>query len=197
MRAQAHTLEAVAAGMIVLASVVFALQVTAVTPLSASTASQHIENQQQSSAAGVLDAARERGALGPAVRYWSELNGSLHGSSGGGYTTDEEVRRTTLGRMLFDTFDTRGIAFNIYFSYTTDAGTFVRERFVYSGQPSDNAVTASRPVALYDDDPLYDANETATDTTVNESATYQSLIPPDSSSGLYNVVRVEVVLWRM
>jgi hypothetical protein len=197
VRAQAHTLEAVAAGMIVLASVVFALQVTAVTPLSASTSSQHIENQQQSSAEGVLNAAQERGALSSAVRYWSDINGSLHGTSGGGYTTDEEVNRTRLGRMLLDTFDTRGIAFNVHFSYTTSAGTIVRERFIYRGQPSDNAVSASQSVALYDDDPLYGPDETRTNTTVNGSDTYRSLIPPDSGTGLYNVVRVEVVVWRM
>ncbi|RCU46278.1 hypothetical protein DU504_02540 [Haloplanus salinus] len=197
VRAQAHTLEAVAAGIVVLASVVFALQVTAVTPLSASTASQHIENQQGASAAGVLDAARENGALDAAVAYWDETNGTLHGTSGGGYTTDAEVERTALGRMLLDTFEARGVAFNVYFTYTVDTGSFSRQRFIYRGEPSDNAATATTTVMLYDDDPLYDANETPTDTTVNGSTTYDALIPPDSSTGLYNVVRVEVVVWRM
>ncbi|MFB6195630.1 MAG: hypothetical protein ABEI80_05625 [Haloplanus sp.] len=197
MRAQAHTLEAVAASMIILASVVFALQVTAVTPLSASTASQHIENQQQASAAGVLDAARERGVLDNAVRYWDDTNGTLHGTSGAAYTTDSEINRTAFGRMLLDTFETRSIAFNVHFAYTTDGGTLVRQRFIYRGQPTDNAVMASTLVPLYDDDPLYGINATATTTTVNESSTYDSLIPPDSTTGLYNVVRVEVVVWRM
>jgi hypothetical protein len=196
VRAQAHTLEAIAAGIVVLASVVFALQVTAVTPLSASTASQHIENQQQASAVGVLDAARENGSLDAAVRYWDDTNASLHGTSGGAYTSDAEVNRTTLGRMLLDTFEARGVAFNVYFAHTTGSGTIVRKRFIYRGEPSDNAATASTTVALYDDDPLYDANETTTNETVNGSS-YDALIPPDSSTGLYNVVRVEVVVWRM
>jgi hypothetical protein len=197
VRAQAHTLEAIAAGIVVLASVVFALQVTAVTPLSASTASQHIENQQQASAAGVLDAARETGALDAAVRYWDDTNGTLHGTSGGGYTSDAGVNRTTFGRMLLDTFEARGVAFNVYFAYTTDSGTVVRKRFIYRGEPSDNAATTATTVALYDDDRLYDANETTTNTTVNGSSTYTALIPPNSPTGLYNVVRVEVVVWRM
>lgn len=197
MRAQAHTLEAIAAGIVILASVVFALQVTAVTPLSASTASQHIENQQQASAAGVLDAARENGALDAAVGYWDDTNGTLHGTSGGGYTTEAEISRTTLGGMLLDTFEARGVAFNVYFVYTTDSGTMIRQRFIYRGEPSDNAATATTTVTLYDDDPLYDANEVPTDTTVNGSTTYQALIPSDPSTGLYNVVRVEVVVWRM
>jgi hypothetical protein len=197
VRAQAHTLEAIAAGIVVLASVVFALQVTAVTPLSASTASQHIENQQQASAAGVLDAARETGALDTAVRYWDETNGTLHDTSGGSYTTDAEVNRTKLGRMLLDTFEARGVAFNVYFAYTTDTGTVVRQRFIYRGEPSDNAAAATTTVALYDDDPIYDADGTPTNTTINGSDSYSALVPRGSSSGLYNVVRVEVVVWRM
>ncbi|MFB6256033.1 MAG: hypothetical protein ABEH58_04770 [Haloplanus sp.] len=197
MRAQAHTLEAVTASIVVLASVVFALQVTAVTPLSASTASQHIENQQQSSAAGVLDATRDSGALETAVAYWDDTNGTLHGTSGGGYTTNEEVNRTALGRMLLDTFENRGVAFNVYLTYTSDTGSIARKRFIYRGQPSDNAATATTTVALYDDDHIYAADETPTNTTLNGSSTYDALIPPGSSTGLYNVVRVEVVVWRM
>ncbi len=67
MRAQAHTLEAIVSGMLLLASLVFALQMTAVTPLSASTSSQHIENQQQAIGHGVLASAVAEGALKPAV----------------------------------------------------------------------------------------------------------------------------------
>ncbi|WP_435069575.1 DUF7288 family protein [Haloplanus sp. C73] len=197
MRAQAHTLEAITASIVILASVVFALQVTAVTPLSASTSSQHIENQQQASAAGVLDAARETGDLDTAIAYWDDTNGSLHGISAGAYTSDADVNRTAFGAMLLDTFESRGVAFNVYFTYTTDTGTLVSRSFIYRGEPSDNAATASTTVALYDDHPLYDADGHPTDTTVNESASYATYVPPDSDTGLYNTVRVEVVVWRM
>jgi hypothetical protein len=197
VRAQAHTLEAVTAGMILLASVVFALQVTAVTPLSASTSSQHIENQQQSSAVGVLDTARETGALKAAVVHWDDTNGTLHGVSAGAYTTDAEINETRLGRMLLDTFQSRGVAFNVYVTYTGDTGTVDRTRFIYRGEPSDNAATATTSLALYDDDPLYDANGTATNTTVAGSSSYANFVPPGSDTGLYNVVVVEVVVWRM
>ncbi|GAB6862344.1 hypothetical protein JCM17092_24330 [Haloplanus litoreus] len=197
VRAQAHTLEAITAGMIVLASVVFALQVTAVTPLSASTASQHIENQQEASAAGVLDAARESGALHAAVRHWDETNGSLHGAGGGAYTTDAEVNRTRLGGLLLGAFQSRGIAFNVYVAYPSDTGTINRQRFIYRGEPSDNAATAATTVALYDDDPLLDDDGVPTNTTVNGSSSYGAFVPPDSPTGLYNVVSVEVVVWRM
>ena len=66
-RGQAYTLEAIIASVLLISSLVFALQVTVVTPLSASTSNQHIENQQRASAAGVLTAAQETGALKDAV----------------------------------------------------------------------------------------------------------------------------------
>lgn len=83
MRAQVHTLESIVAGLLLMASVVFALQMTAVTPLSASTSSQHIENQQQASAEGVLAAAAESGALRRAVLYWDEQEGTFNGTTDG------------------------------------------------------------------------------------------------------------------
>ncbi|MFB6109066.1 MAG: hypothetical protein ABEJ82_09565 [Haloplanus sp.] len=195
VRGQAHTLEAVAAGMVLLASVVFALQVTAVTPLSASTASQHIENQQQA-AAGVLDAARDNGSLDGAIRYWDDSVGSFHGTAvGGSYTTETEIDNTAFGRMLLRTFEPRGVAFNVYFSFESSTGTLDRRQFIYRGEPSDHAVTATTTVTLADDDPLYAPNGTPTNVTVNDSSTY--FAPGRSPTGLYNVVRVEVVVWRM
>jgi len=67
---------------------------------------------------------------------------------------------------------------------------------VYRGAPSDNAVTATRTVTLHDDDELVTANGSDTGTTVDESGTFYA---PDASPGtnVYNVIRVEVVVWRM
>jgi len=59
-RAQAHTLEAFAAAILLVAALTFALQATAVTPLSASTSNQHIENQQRAVATDLLATSAER-----------------------------------------------------------------------------------------------------------------------------------------
>ena len=72
VRGQIYTLEAVIAAVLLVSSLVFALQVTAVTPLSASTSNQHIENQQRASASGVLTAAEEAGILQDAVLFWND-----------------------------------------------------------------------------------------------------------------------------
>ncbi len=203
-RAQAHTLEAVAAAAILLASVGFALQVTAVTPLTASTSSQHIENQEGAVAAGVLAAAERNDTLRESVLYWNATgrefwSADFHGRYAGGGPP------TAFGETLNRTFLDRGIAVNVYLYYVQSDGDRRRHRMVDLGQPTEHAVTASRTVTLYDDDRLYRTNATtgATErygTTLTETAasTDRGFYAPDAyASGVYNVVEVEVTVWRM
>lgn len=194
-RGQAHTLEAFSAAIVLLASLVFALQVTVVTPLTASTASQHIENQQAGVGGGVLDSAAENGTLKPTVLYWNNSSRRFHGA-----TSDEEVYtlggpNTTLGRTLNETFRDRGIAFDMKIEYQ-DGGTTRTRTVVDLGTPSDNAVTVTRTVPLYDDDHLYRSNETVDpDAPINESTYFVDDMAPNSR--LYNVVRVKLTIWQL
>ena len=198
MRAQAHTLEGVVAAGIVVASLVFALQVTAVTPLSASTASQHIENQERASAMGVLAAADDSGALRRAVLYYNETEQHFHGSGQAGFYTDEEnVTSTALGTMLVEQFGDQGIAFNVNFIYYDTVGEKRSRRFIFQGSPSDNAVSASKTVTLYEDDKLVQANRTTDPLSTVSSADFYAPKATTSDTGLYNIVEVEVVVWRM
>lgn len=199
-RGQAHTLEAVVAGILLLSALVFALQVTAVTPLSASTASQHIENQHQSTAEGVLAVADDRGALERAILYWGnsddDAEQEFHNADNGRIYVNSHPTNE-FGELLHDAFGGRGITYNVYVSYELRRGDRVRQRMVYRGEPSDNAITASREVILFDDDVLYNSNEQPTTNKLGDSGT--GFFAPDaaSNSGVYNVVRVEVVVWRM
>ena len=168
-RAQAHTLEGIIAGLLLLASIIFALQMTAVTPLSASTSSQHIENQQRSVATGVLSAAIEEDGLEEMVLYWNESDGEFHNTTDIGYYTADPPN-TTLGQMLNRSFDQRGISYNVYAHFQSPSGKTIRNRIVYRGVPSDNAVSASRTVTLSDDDRLYDHDLQRTNVTLNESS---------------------------
>lgn len=196
MRAQAHTLEGFVAGIVLLSSLIFALQVTAVTPLTASTSSQHIENQQQSATHGLLEAAADSGALKRAVLYWDETGGYFHNSDPTGYyVSNNELSSFTFGRMLTNAYDARGIAFNVYVNYQLADGDIRRRKLVYRGEPSDNAVTVRKLVTLTDTQKLYDSNEEPTATTLSSSTTFYA---PDIGSGdVYNVIQVEVVIWRM
>lgn len=195
-RAQAHTLEGVIAGILLLSSLTFALQVTAVTPLSASTSSQHIENQQQSIAEGVLTVTAENGDLKDAVLFWNDTSQQFHDASRGFYVNGPPPNE--FGETLSMAYGGRGIAYNVYVSYQTTTGNWVDQPMLYRGRPSDNAVSASRTVTLYESDCLVDENAEPTGNCLSDSNVADNFYANDvSGSGVFNVVRVEVVVWRM
>ena len=193
VRGQMYTLEAVITAVLLVSSLVFALQVTAVTPLSASTSNQHIENQQRASASGVLTAAQEAGALKDAVLFWNDSDSAERYHDAGQreyYTSDYPPNE--FGNITERAFAGRGLAVNVlvYPGDGTDA-----TRLVYRGEPSDNAVSASRTVTIYDDD---DLTAPGTTTTAADADSFDEAVPEDSSgNSVYNVVRVEVTVWRM
>ena len=195
-RGQAHTLEAVIGALLLLTSVLFALQSTAVTPLSASTSSQHIENQQQERAQGLLAAAAENETLEQAVLYYNETAERFHGADGERGEYAGARPNVTFAQMLNRTFTSQGIAYNVNFEYQTANGTGTNtQQFIYNGVPSDNAVSASRMTVIDDDDELYAPDG---DRSGDDVADMDFYIPDTSSdTDLYNVVRVEVVVWRV
>lgn len=194
MRAQAHTLEGVVAAMLILTSVVIALQVTAVTPLTASTASQHIEMQERASASGVLAAARANGSVRPTLLYWNNTSARFHGSGSNGYYTTSGPP-TAFGKLLNQTFTEDGYAFNVNARYVTRDGNIRERQIVHMGQPSDSATAASVTVTLYDRDVLLDADRESTLKELSSTAFFANDALPDSH--VYAVVDVEVVVWRM
>ncbi|WP_396613006.1 hypothetical protein ACH9L7_07010 [Haloferax sp. S1W] len=201
-RGQAHALEAFVAATVLLASVTFALQVTAVTPLTASTSSQHIENQQASVAQGLLDAAAENGTLERTVLLYN-------GSGETFYAVGEEDQfvsggpPTAFGAMLNKTFLDRGIAFNVYINFFEGDKSRRAKTLVYMGSPSDHAVSASTLVTLSDSDELHEpidgtAVPTGDNLSVVESNADTSFYVSDRSPGpMWAPVEVEVVVWRM
>ncbi|MHB9285705.1 hypothetical protein ACKVMT_01530 [Halobacteriales archaeon Cl-PHB] len=197
-RGQAVTLEAVVAALLLLSSLVFALQMTAVTPLSASTSSQHIENQLEASAEGIMAASVEDGSLRRAVLYYNETSTTFANSTYQGYYAGAPPE-SKLGQRLNWAFDQRGIAYNVYVSYSV-GGQDRERRMIYRGQPSDNAISTTTTITLADDAPLYnhsDGDGTLEPRSLTVSNTSRFYAPDISNSGLYNVIRVEVVVWRI
>lgn len=191
-RGQAYTLEAIIAGMLVISALIFALQVTAVTPLSASTSSQHIENQQKATAEGVLAAAQEDGNLKDGLLFWNNTAGAYYDAERRMFYTNT-YPDNEFGAILDRSFAGRGLAVNVAI-YPEDGGRPLY--MVNRGTPSDNAVTASTSVTIYSDDnltaPGFD------DVTVEEADTFHDRIPESEGPGtVHNVVRVEVTVWRM
>lgn len=99
MRGQAHTLEAFAAAALLVTSLFFAMQITAVTPLSASTSSQGIENQQRTDAEDALQIADREDELGPTLLHWDDETGAFHGLDPGEQYAPGELD-TPLGERL-------------------------------------------------------------------------------------------------
>lgn len=210
-RAQAHTLEAIMAAVLLLGSLVFALQVTAVTPLSASTSSQHIENQQAATAQGVLAAGIEDGSLKRGLLFCdtdaNNVQEPVFESTGSRtFYTDAPRSGTELtgfGEKLETAFGSQSVAYNVALVYDDGSG-FVRRWMVYQGNPSDNAVTATRTVTLLDDHRLSEDTD-GNGTLESTGATLGPGTDPDDTcygtasstdGGVHRVVKVEVIVWR-
>lgn len=199
-RGQVFTVEGFVAAFLLLASVAFAIQMTAVSPLSSSTSSQEVENQQAAMARGVLDSAIADGALGPALLHWNATSGSFHDTVPGTLYYTQCSTPTAFGGVLERTFEDASVACNVNLGFVRPDGSLGTRRLVYSGVPTDGAVHAVTSVTLYDDDRLYDdaGNETATTLAAVEADGNATFYAPDADPAgpVYNVIRVEVVVWR-
>lgn len=199
-RGQAHALEGITAGLLLLSSLVFAMQMTAVTPLTASTSSQHIENQQREAMRGLLATASETGALRRAILAWDDSNGEFHETPSQGYFSQGPPNE--FGRMLNRSFGNSSTAYNVHLSYLSRGNERKRIRYVYQGSPSDNTVTATWMVTLVNDSHLYDASGDKQSTTLSEADTYFAPVANNTAADghagpVYNVIEVEVVVWRI
>lgn len=198
-RGQTFTLEAFVASILLLATVAFALQTVAVSSNTASSASAEFRNQQAGLATGVLDRAVENGSLQRTLLYWDEDDERFHNASDDFYVSRSPP--TAFGTTLGESFGDRQVRYNVdlYFAPGENA-TRGHQRLVESGSPGDDAIRVVETVTLYDDTRLVAANGTRRTTTLGDvdaegNATFYA---PDAAGNrtLYNVVRVEVVLWK-
>lgn len=192
------TLEAVTAAILLLTAVGFALQMTSVTPLSASTSSQHLENQLQSTGEGVLASGENTGALKDAVLYWDGDDAAFHKTDDGVSYYRRGAIPNRFGEILNESYGERNIAYNIYIYYQTKSGDEVSQRLVKQGQPSDHAVSASRTLVLTDDDRLRKP-----DGSLGAQLNSTNFFAPDvgveagGDRQYFNILRVEVIAWRI
>lgn len=192
-RGQSYTLEGIAASILVLTAVVFAIQATAVTPLSVSTASQHVENQERELAETTLAQATHNGTLRAAVLYWNPDNRTFVNATGNGYVG--QTPDNAFGRLLERVFSDEQIAVNVYVGFSTPTG-LKRTTLVFQGNPSDNAVSVGRRLTLMDGDHLTGPHAGHTLNGTNATtAFYAPDMAPNGS--VYNVLEVRIIAWRM
>lgn len=195
-RGQAFTLEAVTAGVVVLGGLLFALQVSGVTSLTASTAGGQALEQQEAVTESSLDTAAANESLRPTLLYWDDDSEEFHNVSEVDETFYTVGPPTAFGAILNESLDSRNLAYNVNLVYVDENGTVDERALVRNGMPSDDAVRATRTVTLYDDDRLLLANGTASNTTLSDTSAFY--VPDRYPDGpIYNVVRVEVVAWRI
>ncbi|MFO7926581.1 MAG: DUF7288 family protein [Halobacteriota archaeon] len=195
MRGQAHTVEAFAAAVLIIGGLIFATQATAVTPLSASTSNQHIENQQKASIEGLLSTAARDGSLAEALLYWDAENETFFDTPDPG--TYSEGPPNEFGEALNSLLSDRRIAFNVRVRYPTDDGGIDVEEMVHMGEPSANAVSATRTFGLYDGSSLSAPDDDRTLEDVRNDSNSEFYAPETGTdSRLYTVVEVEVIAWR-
>ncbi len=176
-RGQAHTLEAFTAAILLVAGLIFASQATAVTPLSASTSNQHIQNQHEAMANDLLASAAESGDLEDAIIAWDNETDRPYSSGTQLNDTFTDSIENTLGN--------RSVAYNLQIRWWEDstATDYSSEEIVTMGTPSDNAVVATRIV------PVYAENvENPDEFYIDNASDYKTV---------YNVVEVRLVVWKM
>ncbi len=189
--AQLHTLEALMAVIIITGIIIFTVQATSLTPLTSSTANAHIEAQLQTLAQDmliVLDHSQhgKNSSLKEDILNW---NGEAYSWNSTAYRS--ELNNTLTGSSTVDILKTvivpKGIAHNVQFAVINDAGAVMTLNYIYNGDPSDNAVIVSRRVLLSDSD--------IANTTQFRSNT--GIADADTSTDFYNLIDVEMTLWRM
>ena len=192
-KAQMHTLEGVAAATIMLLVIVYAIDATSMTPLTSSTANVHVETELQvigQDILGALDYAEPgyNSKLKNDVLTW---NGSEYTWNGNSYS-EKFNASNILDNNLTKIFNNnatligQGIAHNVELTFLANNGTtYITQRMIYNGDPSENAVVISRKIALHDGD-------------INKLKYPNNPINDiDPSTNLYNIVDVKLILWRM
>lgn len=189
-RAQTFTLEGVLAALVVLAGVGFALQAAVLSPGAGGATAEPVDEAKLDS---VVSHAAQNGSLKRAVLFWS---GGFHGASPEEFYTQSldslGTAPTFLGTLDTALDDTLGV--NVVVTYRDSAGDRHRQRMVYQGSPGETSVRSAATVTIYHDDVLYDSSEEPTSTTVDPSVFYAE--DASSSTDVYAVVEVEVVVWQ-
>jgi hypothetical protein len=200
-RGQAFTLEGVIGSIIILSAVLFAIQAIIITPTTGGTVDPEIRTQVQTEANDVLAvvAQNETFGLSDHVRYWSRNERAFVGAVNEEIGYGNRLPPKTFGALLNDTFESRGRTYNVYLRYHNRSNGTTELPMVYRGEASDNAVTATRRVTLYDNMTLAGPNATSVELWelgTNESSERGYFPIPNAVDGpVYNIVEVRLVVW--
>jgi hypothetical protein len=181
-RAQAFTLEGFIASVVVLSAILFALQAVVITPSSGGQVDQEQLQQLRVEARDILTASAHNGSrdLSHHVRLFGNQSGGptnsweLASGPQTGYGSREPFyhRDTMIGAALNETFRQRGFTYNLivdYLSATDPNASVDPARIVYRGVPTEEAVSVTYTVVLYDNETLTGVPDPSGGCTTNKS----------------------------
>ncbi|WP_230375373.1 hypothetical protein [Methanolobus vulcani] len=185
-----HTLEALIVVIIITGVIIFTVQATSLTPLTSSTANAHIEAQLQTIGQDILTvldhtSQGQNSSLKEDILNWNREEYTWNSTA---YCSEQNnTLNSNTAEILGSVIVPKGIAHNVEFTYISDSESVVTLAYIYSGEPSDNAVTISRRVLL--------SNSDMSDSSVFQSTT--GIQDADTSTDFYNLIDVKMTLWRM
>jgi len=204
-RGQAFTLEGLVSALVLLGALLFAVQSVVVMPGSGGDldSSTRADLRQQATDILLTTARAEDNDLSTLVRNWSQARQTFSGAVNRNIGYGPRTPPGAFGVMLNQTFDQRGYLYNVHIAFrprNLSEGTR-RVPMVNRGSPSEQAVTASYTVTLYDNQTLTARNASQnvelwqydTNATNNVDGFYP--IPNAVDGPVYNVVEVRVVVW--
>lgn len=193
-KAQLHTLEGVAAATILILVITYVIDATSMTPLTSSTSNVHMESELKAFGQDILNTMdyAEPG-------YSSKLRSDIANWDGKGYAWNGTgyVRKglngpgielkNNLTDALRQILISRSIQHDVEITYVTISDNIISLQsinMINNGDPSNNAVKVSRKLVLHDGD-------------INITKfPYNTIRDIDSSTDIYNIVDIEIVLWR-
>jgi len=194
------TLEGLLAAVVVIAALVFALQTVVVTP---ATSGESVSPTDAREVESVLNAATTNRTVKRATLFWDRDTADLakfHNAARFRYYTRSSFQIGNYPALLIALNDRFGstTSMSVIVHYRDGSGSMTSQSLVDGGAPGEGSVSASTTVTLFDSDQIVDDEGDPTGTTLAdvESNPNERFYAPDvSSSDVYNVLRVEVIVW--
>ncbi len=197
-KGQIYTLEGVIASTLMISVLVFSVQATSITPLTSSSANEHIEAQLQfigNDVLNTLDYGGSGSSLKSAVLSWAGSTYTWNGTHYVSQANSSNTMNNTLTTALNFTLVRLGIAHNVELVFLKSDSDCIYNRtscldersVILSGEPSNNAVIVSHKIVLHNSD-ITDSDAFSTSTGIGDF---------DPSTDLYNIVDFRLIVWRM
>jgi hypothetical protein len=204
VRGQAFTLEGLVSSIVILTAVLFGIQAVVLSPTAGGDVDPATRSDLKQEATDVLTivANNETFGLDEQIRFWNANERSFAGAQNPNIGYGHRTLPRQFGTLLRESFTRQGRQFNVELRYrdTSIENRTRTTRLAFRGVPTDDAVVATYPVVLYDNQTFVspesrsvELHEYDTNSTDADDGYYP--IPNVVQGPIYNVVEVRVIVW--